>query len=186
MMEDIKFQEKVSFNRFLLFIPDFRTVMNNYKELIKYVEDSEGNENPKAIFLYEQLSMIQEKSFNIKRAAESMETARTRWEKCYGTKDNDHRQFVLSRLSFYYSRLLELPDDGPILRPQKAASYLVELCRMQEKIYGSNSVHTLICNLNLFEMEIQQKHLRKGIDHFVTALDIHDVIFEEALYQIGK
>lgn len=183
---DMTFKETIDECRYLLYGFRFKEFIQRYRSMTDILKVEEGDNGCKVIFLYEQLALIQEQVFEIKKAAESIEIAKTQWDKYYGPADDDHYQFLLSRLSICYSSLYSLPDHGPIYRTHKAKNCLNKLLGISQRQYGLNSVHVLSIYLDLCKMSFERSRRYLGIVYLIDALEIHENIFIKALNRVSN
>jgi hypothetical protein len=185
MSKDSFFDEAIEESKYALYYDDIHSIVRIYKNLIKKYESEDGDNSNKVIFINEQLALIYEPLWEIKKAVKLLEHAKAIWDRCYGSDDDDHYHFLLSMLSICYSSLYALPDCGPAYRPRKAIKCLIELYEINKMKYGRNSIHALTMGLNLVKAEFARKRGWAGVIYLRVVLDAHENIFKTALKRVS-
>jgi len=177
---DLAFKEIMEESHYLLCASDYKTIIKRYKNLIPKYQAEEGNRSYKAIFLLEQLALIQEQLFLFKEAVNSLENAVSYWGRD-GKSDDDHDQFILIRLSNCHNYLHDIIDFSR--RPRKEVRQLYHLYKAK---YGQNSTQTLSICISLSKFEFLRGQNVYGGIYLMESLQIHEKMFWDVVNRISN
>jgi hypothetical protein len=177
---DLAFKEIMEESHYLLCASDYKTIIKRYKNLIPKYQAEEGNKSYKAIYLLEQIALIQEQLFHFKEAVNSLEDAASCWCR-YGKSDDHHDQFILTRLTNCHNYLHDIIDFSR--RPRKEVRQLYH--QYKEK-YGQNSTQALSICISLSKFEFLRGQNVYGGIYLMDSLQIHEKMFWEAVNRISN